>query len=62
MRYAELDGTLAKVITVVKVRGSAHSTDLRRYVIDAGGLRIEPDILRCTGLLSGRATAIPSPE
>ncbi|NHZ87623.1 AAA family ATPase [Massilia sp. CCM 8733] len=61
MRYVELDGTLAKVITVVKVRGSAHSTDLRRYTIDAGGLRIEPRALPYTGLLSGCAAAILPP-
>ncbi|MCE3606557.1 AAA family ATPase [Massilia sp. P8910] len=62
MRYVELDGTLAKVMTVVKVRGSAHSTDLRRYTIDARGLRIEPRALAYGGLLSGRATPILPPE
>ncbi|HEX8609924.1 MAG TPA: ATPase domain-containing protein [Telluria sp.] len=58
MRYVEMSGTLAKVITVVKVRGSAHSADLRRYTIDAGGLRIEPGALPYSGLLSGCAAAI----
>ncbi|MDM5177408.1 ATPase domain-containing protein [Massilia sp. DJPM01] len=62
MRYVELEGRLAKVLTVVKVRGSAHSTDLRRYSIDAGGLRIEPGALAYNGLLCGRATAILAPE
>ncbi|ATQ77719.1 protein kinase [Massilia violaceinigra] len=61
MRYVELDGTLAKVMTVVKVRGSAHSTDLRRYTIDAGGLRIEPGALPYKGSLSGCAVAIMPP-
>ncbi|NHZ66882.1 RAD55 family ATPase, partial [Massilia genomosp. 1] len=61
MRYVEIEGTLAKVMSVVKVRGSAHSTDLRRYTIDAGGLRIEPRALPYTGLLSGCAATIVPP-
>ncbi|NHZ37820.1 ATPase domain-containing protein [Massilia rubra] len=61
MRYVEMEGSLAKVMSVVKVRGSAHSTDLRRYTIDAGGLRIEPRALPYTGLLSGCAVAVVPP-
>jgi circadian clock protein KaiC len=53
MRYAEMSGRLAKVITVVKVRGSAHSTDLREYRITDRGLEIEPHAITRVGVLTG---------
>ncbi len=56
MRYVEIEGQLAKVISVVKVRGSAHSTDLRRYDINDSGIHIEAQSMRYDGLLSGRPT------
>ena len=38
-RYVEIGGRLAKVLAVVKMRGSAHSLDLRLYEItDAGAI------------------------
>jgi circadian clock protein KaiC len=57
MRYAEMDGRIAKLISVVKVRGIAHSTDLREFRITDEGLEIDPGRVRFDGLLSGR----PSP-
>lgn len=53
MRYAEMQGRLAKVITVVKVRGSAHSTDLREYRITDRGIDIEPHAVTQIGVLTG---------
>jgi circadian clock protein KaiC len=58
MRFVEIGGQLAKVMTVVKVRGSAHSTDLRRYDINAAGIQIGAEPLPYAGLLSGHPTAI----
>jgi hypothetical protein len=38
-RYVEIGGRLAKVLAVVKMRGSAHSLDLRLYdITDAGAI------------------------
>lgn len=37
-RYAELSGVLRRVISVVKMRGCAHSHDLHLYDIDARGI------------------------
>lgn len=62
MRYVEIAGQLAKVISVVKVRGSAHSTDLRRYEITDDGIRIDPRPMGYEGLLSGHPSAIRSPD
>lgn len=39
-RYVELDGALKRVMTVVKVRGSDHSTDLRFYEVNARGITV----------------------
>lgn len=54
MRYAEVEGRMAKLITVVKVRGSAHSTDLREYQITDRGIQIDGVPNQFEGLLSGR--------
>jgi circadian clock protein KaiC len=58
MRYAEMEGRLAKLISVVKVRGIAHSNDLREFRITDQGLEIEPGPVRFDGLLTGNP---PSP-
>ncbi len=53
MRYVEMQGRLSKVITVVKVRGSAHSTELREYRITDRGLEIEPHAVALVGVMTG---------
>ncbi|MBC7859653.1 MAG: AAA family ATPase [Burkholderiaceae bacterium] len=62
MRYVEIEGRLSKLISVVKVRGSEHSTDLRRYVITGAGLAIDPSPMRFDGLLSGHPSASKAPD
>ena len=39
-RYIEIDSRLQRVMAVVKVRGSAHSNELRLYSIDDDGIHI----------------------
>ena len=58
MRYVEIEGRLAKVISVVKVRGSGHSTDLRHYVITDRGIEIDSRPMPFEGLLSGHPSAL----
>lgn len=53
MRYVEMQGRLSKVITVVKLRGSGHSTDLREYRITDRGLEIEPSAVAQVGVMTG---------
>ncbi|MEO7496402.1 MAG: ATPase domain-containing protein [Massilia sp.] len=62
MRYVELDGALEKVISVVKVRGSAHSSELRRYTIDDDGIRLDLRRMPYSGMLSGHPTAVLPPD
>ncbi len=55
-RYIEVDSRLQRVMAVVKVRGSAHSSELRLYHIDADGLRVGETLADYEGLLGGRPT------
>ncbi|MET3132338.1 KaiC/GvpD/RAD55 family RecA-like ATPase [Oxalobacteraceae bacterium GrIS 1.11] len=58
MRYAEIDGRLSKVMSVLKVRGSGHSTDLRHSLIT----EIDRQPMPFQGLLSGHPSAIKTPH
>lgn len=53
-RYVEIDGRLKRVLSVVKVRSSQHSTDLREYEISSdGGLVVGRVLKGYAGLLTG---------
>jgi len=56
MRFAEVDGRLCKFMTVVKVRGCAHSNELRGFRITDKGLEIDDHIAPYDGVLSGWPT------
>ncbi|HEU4853041.1 MAG TPA: ATPase domain-containing protein [Telluria sp.] len=56
MRYSEMESRLNKLICVIKVRGSAHSTELRQYEITGQGIEIAGTPGGFDGLLSGRPT------
>jgi circadian clock protein KaiC len=54
LRYVEIDGQLRKVVTIVKMRGSNHSKDIREYVItDKGVVVIHPLRTDYDGLTTG---------
>lgn len=53
-RYIELEGRLRRMLAVVKVRGSAHSDQLRLYSIDELGLQVGEPLVGFVGLLGGR--------
>ena len=55
-RYIELESHLRRVMAVVKVRGSAHSHELREFTVDAGGIHIGDSLPQQEGLLGGRPT------
>jgi hypothetical protein len=56
-RYVEIDGRLERVMMVVKMRGSDHSRELRRYDITGNGLVIGEPIRGYRGVLTG----VPGP-
>jgi circadian clock protein KaiC len=53
MRYVEIESRLTKMISVVKVRGSPHSRDLREFEITDKGIEIGERLAHYDGLLSG---------
>jgi circadian clock protein KaiC len=53
-RFIESEGQLKTVIAVVKVRGSAHSRDLRQFDITGQGIVIGNVPVQFEGVLSGR--------
>jgi len=59
-RYIELKGQLQRVMAVVKVRGSAHSKDLRTFEITDKGIVMGESLGRYEGLLTGSPVLIPS--
>jgi circadian clock protein KaiC len=59
-RYIEIESRLRRVMAVVKVRGSAHSDELREFEITDAGIAIGRPVRAYAGLLSGRPTETPS--
>ncbi|MEM8513819.1 circadian clock protein KaiC [Massilia sp. MP_M2] len=57
MRFGESAGQLRRFISVVKVRGSGHSADLREFHIDAAGIHIDPISTAHEGVLHGLPTS-----
>ncbi|MGX4641362.1 RAD55 family ATPase [Massilia sp. SYSU DXS3249] len=62
LRYAEVDGRLHKFMSVIKVRGSAHSTDLREYRITDQGLEVDELPTEVAGVLGGGAASGFAPK
>ena len=62
-RYIELRGCLQRVMSVVKVRGSAHSKEIRTYEITRAGVTVGDPLARYDGLLTGHPheTSRPGP-
>jgi circadian clock protein KaiC len=58
-RYIELEGRLRRIMAVVKVRGSAHSKDLRAFEITDEGIVMGETLKGYEGLLTGRPELIP---
>jgi circadian clock protein KaiC len=58
-RYIELKGQLQRIMAVVKVRGSAHSKDLRAFEISDKGIVMGDALGAYEGLLTGRPDVIP---
>jgi circadian clock protein KaiC len=53
-RYVELDGQLKRVISVVKIRSSAHSKDVRFFDIEDGQMILGARLSGFSGILSGQ--------
>ena len=61
-RYVELDGQIQRLMSIVKLRGSQHSKELRLYEVTSEGLVIGNRLNGYEGLMSGTPRRIRKPE
>lgn len=54
-RYMAVESRLLRMMAVAKVRGSAHSNELREYTIDDNGIHVGDMLEDHEGPLSGRS-------
>jgi circadian clock protein KaiC len=55
LRYAEVDGRVQKFMSVIKVRGCAHSNEVRAYRITDAGLEVDELPTEVLGVFGGGA-------
>ena len=55
-RYVEIAGTFKRAMSVVKVRGSAHSKDIRLFDIDGDDIKLGAKLEIYEGIFSGHPT------
>ncbi len=53
LRYVELYGAVSRGITVLKMRGSQHSKEIREFEISEAGMRIGEPVQAMTGVMTG---------
>jgi circadian clock protein KaiC len=56
-RYVEISGHFKRVLSVVKVRASAHSKEIRFFDIDGDNIKIGEPLTAYQGILSGEPTS-----
>ena len=61
-RYTEMGGRLKRVLSVVKVRGSDHSKDIRLFDITDEGILIGESLTGYAGIMSGHPSISLRPE
>ncbi|MDP2369465.1 RAD55 family ATPase [Rhodoferax sp.] len=59
-RYVELDGQFKRALSVVKVRGSAHSKLIRLFDISDSGITLGEPLTGYTGVTTGSPTKVDS--
>lgn len=58
MRYVEAGARMQRLISVIKLRESAHDPSIRALTIDSSGLRVTDSFVGVSGLLSGQSVAV----
>jgi circadian clock protein KaiC len=53
MRYIELHGELRKVLSIIKMRSSSHSTEIRQYELTERGMKIGSALHGYRGIITG---------
>lgn len=60
LRYLEIDSSMEKALLVLKMRGSNHAKEIRRFTIGRGGIAVGEPFEHREGLLSGIPRLLPS--
>lgn len=53
MRYVEVDSAMQRAMTILKMRGSKHTKDIRAYEIGQGGIKLKEPFKDIQGILTG---------
>jgi circadian clock protein KaiC len=53
LRYVEIDSVMRRAVAVLKTRGSAHDSSIRRFEVKRGGMVVHEAFKNREGLLSG---------
>jgi circadian clock protein KaiC len=53
LRYVEIDSAIAKAFIILKMRGSDHTKDIRRFTISPKGIEVESKFSGREGIMSG---------
>lgn len=59
LRYVEIESSMQRAVLVLKMRGSDHAKEIRRFEIGKGGIRIIGRFEGREGLLSGSPRRVP---
>jgi len=60
LRYVEIESAMQRALLVLKMRGSDHAKDIRRFEIDQGGIHIIGRFEGQEGLLTGSPRRMPN--
>ena len=59
LRYVEIESAMQRALLVLKMRGSDHAKDIRRFEIEKGGIRIVGKFEGQEALLTGSPRRVP---
>lgn len=59
LRYVEMNGSMRRGLTVLKMRGSLHDKDILEFSIDGEGMHLGKPFRDVTGILSGNPRETP---
>jgi len=62
LRYVEMLGEMRRGLTVLKMRGSMHTKDIREFSIDKDGMHIRLPFRNISGILSGNPMRVSPDE
>ena len=62
LRYVEIYGEMHRGLTILKMRGSLHDKDIKKFTIDDRGMKIGKPFRTVTGILGGTQQHLAASE